>query len=66
MNITVEIRGDEQTLTIFSDTTGKDVLTQLSFKPDGVIMVVNGKPVPYTEPLKHGDKVKIFQVASGG
>ena len=66
MNITVEIRGDKQTLTIFSGTTGKDVLAQLNFKPDSIIMVVNGKPVPYTELLKHGDNVKIFKVASGG
>ena len=66
MNITVEIRGVTQTITIFSGTTGKDVLAQLNFKPDGIIMVVNGKPIPYTELLKHGDTVKIFQVASGG
>ena len=66
MNVIVEFKGDVQALSLDSEATGKDVLSRLNLKPDGTILTINGKPIPYTTTLKNGDQIRIIMVASGG
>ena len=44
---------------------GIDVLKELSLPPDTAILLVDGKPVPYTDELKT-PSIRIIRVASGG
>ena len=47
-------------------TTVMDVLLRLNIKPDTVVVIRNGDPIPIDEDVKDGDKLKIIKVASGG
>jgi sulfur carrier protein ThiS len=66
MEIMVETRGDIHSMAINDNETGEGLLAKLNLKPDDVILIINGKPIPYTTALSNGDHIKIIQVASGG
>ncbi len=65
MKIKVELREGEKELDMPANFTGEDLLKRLKFSPDAVLIVVDGKPVPYKEKIK-GKKIRIIRVASGG
>ncbi|MDD3492056.1 MAG: MoaD/ThiS family protein [Candidatus Thermoplasmatota archaeon] len=66
MELDVEMRGSVERVTLDKEATGKELLSLCNLQPDGAILVVNGRSVPYTERLSPGDRVRIIQVASGG
>jgi len=41
------------------------LLKKLGFSPDEVLIIMDGRPLPYTEKLE-GKKVRIIRVVSGG
>ena len=47
------------------NATGEELLNKLNLSPDSVIIIADGKPMPYKEKIK-GRRVKIIRVASGG
>ena len=64
MEIEVEMR--ERIIKVnVENATGEELLNKLSLSPDSVIIIVDGKPIPYKEKIK-GKRVKIIRVASGG
>ena len=65
MKIEVEMREGVKELDIEKGITGEELLKKFNFSPDAVIIIVDGKPVPYKEKI-NGKKIKIIQVASGG
>jgi len=65
MKIEVEMREGKRSVELDENATGEDLLKVLNFSPDSVLIVVDGKPIPYKEKIK-GEKVRIIQVASGG
>ena len=62
----MEMQGTVHRVCLSDAPTCEEVLVSCDLRPDMVIVVVNGKPVPYTAPLKADDLVKIIRVASGG
>lgn len=66
MELDVEMQGSVQRVTLDEEATGQELLSQYNLQPDGAILVVNDRPVPYTVHLHPGDRVKIIRVASGG
>jgi len=66
MEIEVSMPNEKKNLQLDKGATGEDLISKLGFSPDEVILVIGGKPVPYTSKLGNGDKVKIVRVASGG
>ena len=65
MKIKVELREGEKELDMPANFTGENLLKRLRFSPDAVLIVVDGKPVPYKEKIK-GKKIRIIRIASGG
>ena len=65
MKVQVEMRGEVRELEMNEDFTGKELLKKLNFSFEEVIIIVENKPVPYTEKII-GKKIKIVRVASGG
>lgn len=65
MQIELEMRGKTQRMELNDDATGEDLLKKLNLFPDGVIIIVDGKPIPYKEKIR-GNRVRIIRVASGG
>jgi sulfur carrier protein ThiS len=66
MKIEVTSMGQEIILILKEGSTGEDLLHALNLLPDGVLIVHNNTPIPYTNRLKNGDRLKIIRVASGG
>ena len=65
MDIEVVMRETTMHINLPEPVTGTDVLKQLNLLPDTVIILVDGKPIPYTEEIKTSC-IRIIQVASGG
>ncbi len=65
MKIEVEMREGKRSVELDENATGEDLLKVLNFSPDAVLIIVDGRPIPYKEKIK-GGKVRIIQVASGG
>jgi len=66
MKIEVSMSNERKIIQMEDGTTGEDLISKLGVSPDEVILVVNGRPIPYTSKLEDGYKIKIIQVASGG
>jgi sulfur carrier protein ThiS len=47
-------------------SAAQTLLNSLGLPPDAFIISRNGTPIPITETLSEGDKVKLIRVASGG
>ncbi|HHO57135.1 MAG TPA: MoaD/ThiS family protein [Thermoplasmatales archaeon] len=65
MEIEVEMKGGKEKIGIDDGATGEDLLKKLGFSPDEVLIIMDGRPLPYTEKLE-GKKVRIIRVVSGG
>jgi len=65
MKIEVKTRGTVKELDMNIPFTGEELLKKLHFSPDAVIILVDGRPVPCTEPIE-STSVHLIQVASGG
>ncbi len=65
MEVEVETWEGRKKLEVPSDFSGEDLLKGLGLAPDAVIIVVDGKPVPYKEKIE-GKNIRIIRVASGG
>ncbi len=66
MEITVSMFKGKKKVQMTEGATGKKLIEELRFAPDEVILIVGGKPIPYTAMLEDGDEVKMIQVSSGG
>ncbi|MDH7507993.1 MAG: MoaD/ThiS family protein [Methanomassiliicoccales archaeon] len=70
ISITVELgrneQKDTQVVEIDEYSTVEQLLRFLGFVPDECIVLKSRTPIPITETLKDGDRVKIIRVASGG
>ena len=65
MEVEVGTREGRKKLEMPPGFTGEDLLKKLGLAPDAVIIVVDGKPVPYKEKIE-GENIRIIRVASGG
>ena len=65
MKIEVEMRGERKILEMEKGATGEDLLEKLNLSPDSVLIIVDGKPVPYKSSID-GKSIRIIRVASGG
>ncbi len=66
MEVKVAMMGKERKVMLKDDATGEDLLNALKLLPDGVLIINDDNPIPYTSKLKNGDRIKIIRVASGG
>jgi len=66
MEIEVSMFNEKKKIELPKESTAEDLISKLNLTPDGVIVVANNKPVPYTSKLRDGDKIKIVRVSSGG
>lgn len=58
--------GESRKINMDEGATGEMLISKLGLTPDGVILIVGGKPMPYTGALRDGSEVKVIRVASGG
>jgi sulfur carrier protein ThiS len=65
MEVEVETREGKRKVEIGKDATGENLLALFGMMPDLSLIVVDGKPIPYTEKII-GKKIKIINVATGG
>ncbi|MBC7128609.1 MAG: hypothetical protein H5T45_02620 [Thermoplasmatales archaeon] len=65
MEVEVETREGKRKVEISKDATGEELLSILGMIPDSSLIIVDGKPLPYTEKIR-GKKIKIINVATGG
>ncbi|KAA0002258.1 MAG: MoaD/ThiS family protein [Thermoplasmata archaeon] len=66
MEIEVTVMGKKKKIALNENATGEDLLNALNLLPDGVLIINENNPIPYTEKLKNGDKLRVIRVASGG
>ena len=66
MKIEVSMMGEKKEVEMDDGATGETLISKFNLSPDGVILIANGRPIPYTEELEGIDKIKIVRVASGG
>ena len=68
MDITVKLSRDNETkkVKLEQDSKVEDLLKKINLKPDTVITMHNGKPIPIDEELTDGQEIIILQVSSGG
>ncbi|MCQ5375902.1 MAG: MoaD/ThiS family protein [Methanomassiliicoccales archaeon] len=70
ISITVELgkyrEKNAQMVEIEKDLTVEQLLRSFGFVPDECIVLKSRTPIPITETLNDGDRVKIIRVASGG
>jgi sulfur carrier protein ThiS len=68
MKIRVKLQRTNETKQVEIDSESKvlDLLSELDVKPDTVIVMNNGKPMPVDDTLVDGQEVVIVQVSSGG
>ena len=66
MEIDVRVMEKELKINMDENATGEDLLKALKLLPDTVLIISGNRPIPYTEKLKEGDKIRIIRVASGG
>ena len=57
---------DGKTITIKGDTSIKEILINISIKPDTCLTLINNKPVPIDTIIKEGEKLTLLEVTSGG
>lgn len=68
VKITVKLSRTKETKEIHLETgsTVNDLLREMNFKPDTLIVMSNNTPIPIDNELKEGQEVTIIQVSSGG
>lgn len=66
ISVTVEVTGDSKKKSLKNGSTAAILLDELNLLPDAHIVVKDGKPIPITQVLKDGDRIRIIRVASGG
>ena len=59
------MKGERKILEMEKGATGEDLLEKLNLSPDSVLIIVDGKPMPYKDGID-GKSIKIIRVASGG
>ncbi len=64
----VEVSWDKQIegLELPEGSVVESIFISLDLPPDAFIATKNSAPIPITESLRHGDRVKLIRVASGG
>ena len=65
MKMHVELRDGERELDFDEPVTGIELLKYLNLYPDSVIILVEGRPIPYDQEITTSH-IKIINVASGG
>lgn len=65
MTLHIELRGKTEEIDVDIPVSGVELLKSMNLHPDSVIIIVDGRPVPYDEMITSSD-IKIINVASGG
>ena len=55
----------EKTIEFGVGSTYSDILTELGFNPETVVVMVNGRPVPIDD-IVDSDRIEILKIISGG
>jgi sulfur carrier protein ThiS len=68
LEIKIKLSRTKETKKIEIDigSTVEDVLKKINLKPDTVIAMAKGKPIPIDDSLKENQELTIIQVSSGG
>jgi len=66
ISVIVEANGNSSKRSLESGSTAADLLRLLDLLPDAHIVVKDRLPIPITQALKDGDRIRIIRVASGG
>jgi len=66
ITICVTLAGKERKVEIAKDKTIEDLFAKLELFPDAHIAIIGEHPVPLTQVLHDGDRLRILKVASGG
>ncbi len=66
ITVTVILSGKERKVEIAKDKCIEDLFAKLKLFPDAYIALIGDRPVPLTQILHDGDRLRILKVASGG
>ncbi len=69
VKVTVHVlptKKDVRTLKLKPGATAEEAIRALGLFPDAWITVRGDEPIPFDEPLRHGDELRLIAVVSGG
>lgn len=66
MHVTVLVSGKGRKVGIKNSSKISDLMERMDINPETVIVLKGDKPVPDTERLKQGDKIRLIDITSGG
>ncbi|HTY47879.1 MAG TPA: MoaD/ThiS family protein [Methanomassiliicoccales archaeon] len=66
ITVCVTLAGKERKVEMAKDKTIEDLFAKLELFPDAYIAIIGERPVPLTQILHDGDRLRILKVASGG
>jgi sulfur carrier protein ThiS len=66
LRIILEENGNSTEMNFKESIDASDLLESLGRHPDGHIVIRDDLPIPLTETLLDGDRIRIIRVASGG